>query len=216
MKSLVLVDFDKTLSAVDTTKILILVLLKSRPWLIFKTLYFFLRMRFSSGKCPQFWKNRAIGELINGKAIETVMRSLDVSKDLVTSVLNEEILARLNKYSEEGKAVLIVTASPSFAVNYFMQEYSYFVIGTEFEVENGCFGCKPVEPICYGEGKVEKISSWVRSNIIGPFEYWESWSDELSDMPMMSLSKNKVWVCSKNSKTKFENCFQNAEFFFSN
>ena len=55
MKSLVLVDFDKTLSAVDTTKILILVLLKSRPWLIFKTLYFFLRMRFSSGECPQFW-----------------------------------------------------------------------------------------------------------------------------------------------------------------
>jgi HAD superfamily phosphoserine phosphatase-like hydrolase len=216
MKSLVLVDFDKTLTTIDTTKILIFVLLKSRPWLIFKTLYFFLKMRFSTGVCVQFWKNRVISELINGKAIETVRRSLEVSKKLITSVLDEEILARLKRYSEEGKVVLIVTASPSFAVNHFMQEYPYFVIGTEFEVENGFFGCKPVEPICYGEGKVEKISSWVRSNIIGPFEFWESWSDELSDMPMMSLSKNKVWVCSKNSKIKLEDCFQNAEFFFSN
>lgn len=216
MKSLVLVDFDKTLATVDTTKILIFALLKSRPWLIFKILYFFLKMRLSAGMCVQFWKNQAISELINGKAIETVLYSLEVSRKLVTSVLHAEILARLKKYSEEGKVVLIVTASPSFAVNYFMQEYPYFVIGTEFEAENGFFGCKPIEPICYGEGKVEKISSWVRSNIIGPFEYLESWSDELSDLPMMSLSKNKVWVCSKNSKIKLENCFQNSEFFFSN
>ena len=216
MKSLVLVDFDKTLTTVDTTKILIYVLLKSRPWLIFKTLYFFLKMRFSSGDCVQFWKNRAIGELINGKGIEGVLRSLEVSKKLVNSVLHKGILARLKQYSEEGKVVIIVTASPNFAVNHFMQEYPYFVIGTEFKIKNGFFGCQPVEPICYGEGKVEKISSWVKSNIIGPFEYWESWSDELSDIPMMSLSKNKVWVCSETSKAKLENCFQNAEFFFSN
>ena len=213
MKSLILVDFDKTLSCNDTTKVLILSLLRSKPFSIFKILYYCVKIKKSSGFDMQRWKNCAIGELINRQLYDRILISLNSYRKTIKSYLRKDILSRLLKYSIEGKHVIVVTASPSFAVAYWLKDYPFSVIGTEFMMDNNVFSKKTLSPICFGQGKVHKISEWVKENVKEPFTYLESWSDELSDYPMMELSKKKVWVCSEKKKKELESYFVDAEYF---
>ena len=131
---------------------------------------------------------------------------------LVDANLRKAVLEQMQKYTDDGKIVMIVTASPRFAVSYCAEEYPFAVVGTDFVVNDGVHGSETEGPICYGSGKVEKIFSWVNSNIEGSYEYFESWSDEISDLPMLNLSKQQVIVCNKNDEKQFKGYFDSPTF----
>lgn len=213
MKSIVLVDYDKTLTSKDTTKSLVFSLLKKRYIVIYKVIFFYLKTKFFKSSNIQLVKNRLIGELIKGRKVDEVRRSLASHKKCASACLRKEILRQLQNYMDDGKIVMIVTASPSFAVSYCIKEYPFIVVGTDFEVNRGVHSSETVGPICYGNGKVEKISSWVNSNIEDSYEYFESWSDEISDLPMLNLSKRQVIVCNKNEEKRFERYIKAPIFF---
>lgn len=213
MKSIVLVDYDKTLTSKDTTKSLIFSLLKKRYFLIYKLFIFYLKTKVFKSSDIQLIKNRLIGELIKDRKVDEVRRSLVSHKKYASTCLRKEILRQLQNYMDDGKIVMIVTASPSFAVSYCVKEYPFIVVGTDFEVNFGVHGSETIGPICYGNGKVEKISSWVNLNIEDQYEYFESWSDEISDFPMLNLSKRQVIVCNKNDEKRFAGYFDSPIFF---
>jgi phosphoserine phosphatase len=215
LKSIVLVDYDNTLTNIDTTKSLILSLLKKRYYLIHKVICFYLRIKVFKSLDIQLVKNRLIGELIKGRKIDDVRQALACHKKYVNSCLRKKVLYHLQNYLDDGKIILIVTASPYFAVSYCIQEYPFTVIGTDFEVNDGVYGSDAVGSICYSNGKVDKISSWISENIQGQYEYFESWSDEISDLPMLNLSKKQVIVCDKNVEKDFESYFEAPIYFHS-
>ena len=213
MKSLILVDFDNTLISNDTTGALLISLLKSKPLVCLRVFSYCLKMKKSVGSDIQLWKNQAIGELICGMFCDKILESLNLYRRIVIRYIRSDILSRLLMYAKEGKEVIIVTASPRFAVSHCLREYPFSVIGTEFMMVNDLFLKKTLGPICFGQGKVLKITEWVKENIKEPFTYLESWSDELSDYPMMELSKKKIWVCSEKKKKELESYFVDAEYF---
>ena len=212
MKSIVLVDYDKTLTCKDTTKSLFFSLLKRRCFLMPKIFFLYLKTKYSNFSDIQLLKNKLIGELIKGRKIDEVRRSLVSHKKYASANLRKAVLEQMQKYTDDGKIVMIVTASPRFAVSYCAEEYPFAVVGTDFVVNDGVHGSETEGPICYGSGKVEKIFSWVNSNIEGSYEYFESWSDEISDLPMLNLSKRQVIVCNKNDEKQFKRYFDSPTF----
>ena len=93
-----------------------------------------------------------------------------------------------------------------------MSDFPFEVIGTDFETRHDIFGSRIINPICFGEGKVEKIKQWLNSHSESEFEFIESWSDDLSDKPMMELSKNRIWVCSKKNKKNLQHVLENEDY----
>jgi len=213
MKGLILVDFDNTLTSNDTTRALLISLLKSKPLSCLRVFSYCMKMKKSGGSDIQLWKNQAIGELICGMFCDKILESLNLYRRIVKRYIRSDILSRLLMYAKEGKEVIIVSASPRFAVSHCLSEYPFSVIGTEFMVENNLFFRKTLDPICFGEGKIHWISKWVNENLTEPFTYLESWSDELSDLPMMQLSQKKFWVCTEKKKKDLKACFPDAEYF---
>jgi phosphoserine phosphatase len=66
-------------------------------------------------------------------------------------------------------------------------------IGTVGEVDNGVYTGRLAGPFCYGEGKAEAISSLAAERNIDLATSW-SYSDSMSDVPMMELVGNAVAV----------------------
>jgi phosphoserine phosphatase len=213
MKRLILVDFDGTLTHSDTTKALICSLLPSRPHLFMLLVYYIVRILFSNENSIQRWKNRAIGRLIEGKTENELLRFFEKYKKKVIPNLRTNLIGYLKQKCDEGFIVLVVTASPRIAVNYCILELPFTVLGTEFEMHNGALCKNVIDPICYGDGKVTNILGWVSSSSEEPFVFSESWSDSLSDLPMMNMSERKFWVCRKTERAKLASYCSDAEFF---
>ena len=66
-------------------------------------------------------------------------------------------------------------------------------IGTVGEVDNGVYTGRLAGPFCYGEGKAEAITSLAAQRNIDLATSW-SYSDSMSDVPMMELVGNAVAV----------------------
>jgi len=195
-----LFDFDGTVTYPDTTKYLILELLKKRPlrfFLLFKS-FLVIKTLKDPGRI-QLAKNTAIGILIKGLSVKEIESVVNVFHKKIRTLTRPVVMDRIKKFSEEGKDILIVTASPVFAVNNFFKEMKVSVLGTEFSIKDGIYNGNLETASCYGHEKVNRIEGWLLNN--NPkIEFVESWSDSLSDKPMMKLSNNRYWVVDENKE----------------
>ena len=68
------------------------------------------------------------------------------------------------------------------------------VIGSEYKKDSGGIytGEKLGKP-CFGINKTVAVDSWLRARF-SEFHISESWSDSISDKPMMMLASKRVWV----------------------
>ena len=66
-------------------------------------------------------------------------------------------------------------------------------IGTRGEVDNGVYTGRLDGPFCYGEGKAEAITTLAAQRNIDLNNSW-SYSDSMSDLPMMEIVGNAVAV----------------------
>jgi phosphoserine phosphatase len=66
-------------------------------------------------------------------------------------------------------------------------------IGTKGEVDNGVYTGRLDGPFCYGEGKAEAINTLATHRGIDLANSW-SYSDSMSDLPMMEIVGNAVAV----------------------
>lgn len=204
MTSCILVDFDGTLTLHDTTKPLIYTLLGVRPWMFFWMGYYYVRILLSDQPSSvQYWKNRAIGRLIKGLPPDRVINSLTKYRLEVLQYLRLELVEYLLSRHLEGKKILVVTASPEFAVMFCLSDFPFEVIGTKFLRDSGVFLAEPAYPICFGEGKVSNIMVWMEGQNT-EINFEEAFSDSLSDLPMMEIANKKVWVCDEYARSKIQ------------
>lgn len=194
MNKQVLYDFDGTITTKDTTILLLVELLKIRPWKFFILTWFLLRMIVSNKtKVRQRYKNRAIGCLIKDLSDARLFRALQNFRNKVKHLYRPSIMASINKAIQNGYIVIIVTASPSFAISNCVSDLPVLVLGTEFEKKENIFTGHLKSKNCYGQEKVNRLNKWAKSNNVS-LRVQSAWSDHLSDFDMLSLSANRFWV----------------------
>jgi phosphatidylglycerophosphatase C len=189
-----LYDFDGTITTKDTTILLLVVLLKLRPWRFSVLIWLLLRMNVASDSVSkQGYKNKAIGYLIKDLSDMHLSGALKDFRNKVKSLYRPSVLTSIDKAIQDGCTVLIVTASPSFAVSDCVSDLPVIVLGTEFEKEGNIYTGLLKSENCYGKEKVNRINEWATSNKI-VLSVQSAWSDHFSDFDMLSLSAKRYWV----------------------
>ena len=95
--------------------------------------------------------------------------------------------------------MLIITASPSFAISKCLSDLPVTVLGTEFEKERNLYTGHLKGKNCYGQEKVNRINKWAISNNI-KLSIKFAWSDHISDFDMLRLSEKRFWIGGKKLK----------------
>ena len=109
-------------------------------------------------------------------------------------LIRPEARALLEQHTSAGRETWIVSASPIEIVEPLAIALGMTGgIGTVGEVDNGVYTGRLAGPFCYGEGKAEAISSLAAEHNIDLATSW-SYSDSMSDVPMMELVGNAVAV----------------------
>lgn len=197
MNKQVLYDFDGTITTKDTTILLLVELLKIRPWRFSILTWFLFRMIFANKtEIKQRYKNRAIGYLIKDLSNAHLFGALLNFRNKVKHLYRPSIMASINKAIQNGYTVIIVTASPSFAISNCVSDLPVLVLGTEFEKKENIFTGHLKSKNCYGQEKVNRLNEWAKSNNV-LLRVQSAWSDHLSDFDMLSLSANRYWVGGK-------------------
>jgi phosphatidylglycerophosphatase C len=213
MKEYVLVDFDLTLTSSDTSKFIILEILKKKPLRFFKSIFYLLNLlKAENDFLFQNIKNDFLTFLFKGLD-QTEMTSVAYSySKKVKSLLRHGIIDNLNKHTKKGAQILIVSASPEFLVKESVLHLGYSVIGTKFYQRYGKFSGLINPNICYGYGKVKAIKIWLKNK--PNIKFIEAWSDSESDFPMMNLADKRIWVCYKYDRKRFIKLDSRANFYF--
>ena len=194
MSKQALYDFDGTITTKDTTILLLVALLKLRPWRFAGLIWFLFRMIVASDTVfKQRHKNKAIGYLIKDLSSIRLRGALKDFSNKVKFLYRSSVLTSIDQAIQDGCTVLIVTASPSFAISHCVSDFSVKVIGTEFEKKENIYTGLLKSKNCYGKEKVNRINEWARSNKI-ELNVQSAWSDHFSDFDMLSLSAKRYWI----------------------
>lgn len=187
-------DFDGTITFKDTTIYLLAELLKLRPWRFPVLIWFLLRMIIVSDiVSKQEHKNKAIGYMIKGLNDIRLSRPLRNFSNKVKLLYRPSVLLSMNKAIQGGCTIIIVTASPSFAINKCICNFPSIVLGTEFEKKGNIYSGLLKSKNCYGREKVNRIHQWAKLNKIS-LRVESAWSDHFSDFDMLSMSANRYWI----------------------
>ena len=109
-------------------------------------------------------------------------------------LIRPEARALLEQHHAAGRETWIISASPVEIVEPLAVALGMTGgIGTRGEVENGVYTGRLDGPFCYGEGKAEAISLLAAERNIDLANSW-SYSDSMSDVPMMELVGHAVAV----------------------
>ena len=194
MTDVVLLDFDGTITSKDTTKILLKELIILRPLRVFSLVWFVLNMlRSNNSVIQQHYKNKAIGHLIAGISESQLKSALHIFSGKVEKLHRPLLLKKIKEAHQNGASVLIVSASPSFAVSKCVADLPVTVIATEFK-KSGNFYCGQLNgQNCYGGEKVSRIELWSQEQKLN-CSYTEAWSDHFSDYSMLRLAKQRYWI----------------------
>lgn len=194
MSTQALYDFDGTITTKDTTILLLFALLKLRPWRFSGLIWFLFRMIVADDSVSkQGHKNKAIGYLIKDLSDMRLSAALNDFRNKVKFLYRPSVVASIGQAIQDGCTVVIVTASPSFAISDCVSDLPVIVLGTEFEKEENVYTGLLKSKNCYGKEKVNRINEWARSNKI-VLSVQSAWSDHFSDFDMLSLSANRYWV----------------------
>ncbi|MEY3805635.1 MAG: hypothetical protein RIR69_447 [Actinomycetota bacterium] len=118
----------------------------------------------------------------------------DVVLPELLGLIRPEARALLEQHHNAGRETWIVSASPIEIVEPLATALGMTGgIGTRGEVDNGVYTGRLDGPFCYGEGKAEAIASLAAMRNINLQESW-SYSDSMSDVPMMELVGHAVAV----------------------
>jgi phosphatidylglycerophosphatase C len=198
----VLIDYDGTLTTRDTTRYLVAELLAVRPWRIVGILRHVAHMLLAGEEqALQSAKYRLIGHLVRGFGEAQLMTAVTRFSKKANRLRRLHVAGIIAAHLRKGVSVLVVTASPDFAVRHALADLNVEVIGTSFSMENSRYTGQISGVACFGSNKPACIASWMQERNIKA-SFVESWSDGLSDLPMMRLAADRYWICDSLMATK--------------
>tara|TARA_B100000963_G_scaffold362025_1_gene402240 strand:- start:5785 stop:6426 length:642 start_codon:yes stop_codon:yes gene_type:complete len=198
MKKVALFDFDGTLTTKDTNRILIIELIKYNPKRLIHVFLDLFYIFFANKKNNiQDRKNVVIGKLIKGLSRSDLDKPLDKFKERVSVLFRDSALKAITKHKKQNNNILVVTASPEFAISKVLENFNVNIIGTSFDCIKNEYSGMLSSPNCIGKEKVNRIIKWQHENKDDVI-YLECWGDSIEDMPMMLLAKEHFWIKSSN------------------
>ncbi|MCL1891867.1 MAG: haloacid dehalogenase-like hydrolase [Alphaproteobacteria bacterium] len=198
-QNIVVFDFDGTLSAGDanTGFVLYCFMHSPRPW-------FFLPLILLGGILKLFDRPRVPGRITSLSFLwRRVMRRC-LSADMVARLAPEFIRgfkkkrfawAKKTVAAEKaaGNIALCLSASPSYLIKPLVEDLGFDgVICSEMDRAQP-WKYKSFKSFNWGENKVVALDGWARRKKIMP-NVVRAYSDNKSDMPMMSLAKEQIWI----------------------
>lgn len=212
MINIALFDFDGTITKTDTSKILIIELLKYSPLRFFIVMYDLIHILLSKdSETVQRKKNKIICKLTKRLKEKELQTSINCYSDKVESLYRKEVFDAINELQKKKILPIIVTASPEFAVNNVFKKLNIKVIGTKFDICDGKFTGKLSSLNCYGDEKTNRIQAWV-SNTNTQVNILECWGDSIADYPMMLMAQSHFWVVDKENLLDFKKIDPNGIF----
>ncbi len=98
----------------------------------------------------------------------------------------EQVLSEI----KAGRRVILVSASPDYLVPYLVRDIKFdAVLCSKMDVKRPW----KYKFLCWGQNKVYAMDAWAKENNIIPHVV-RSYSDSKSDMPMMEIADEEVWV----------------------
>lgn len=194
--NLVVFDFDGTLSAKDSNMAFGKYCFKHsvRPWL-------FLPVIAVAG----------IAKIFNPSGIwwRETMRSFltaDMVKRLAPAFIKEHKMERFGWSKEQvaaeraaGNKVILISAGPDYLIPFLVADIKFDgVVCSTMDKK------KPwkYKFFCWGKNKVHAMDEWARRNKVLP-KLVKSYSDSKTDMPLMELAMEQVWINPRTGSRKF-------------
>ena len=201
-KAVALFDIDKTIIMKDTMFLFLKFGIKRRPSSVFilvPVIFFTILFKFkmlSVEKVKEYY-------FYNIKYLnEDDLR--DFFNLVIKKYMSQKAINEMKQKKQQGYYILLVSASP-YAYLQFFKELPFVddVIGTNLVYKNNKFFNKLEGKNCKGEEKVLRIKKHLLNiNIDVDYEKSCAYSDSLSDLPMMSLVKNKYLIQHNNKTVK--------------
>lgn len=122
-----------------------------------------------------------------GEPVESLeRRTREWFHDTIAHRLRDRAEARLEHHREQGHPLVLLTNSSSFEAEVAVDTWELDDwLANEFHVDDeGRFAGELIEPICYGEGKVERANRWAADRDVD-VEQSYFYSDSYSDLPML-------------------------------
>lgn len=112
----------------------------------------------------------------------------------IQQFITRKARAAIQRHREDGHYVVLLTA----ATPYIAQPVSEHLelddfLATRLEVSDGIFTGEPVEPLCYGQGKIVWAERWARERDVD-LERSFFYSDSYTDKPMLERVGNPIAV----------------------
>lgn len=168
-------------------------------WFLFSHLALmpFWKMGFiSTEKYYQSWGQDLV-EMIKGTKVE---RAKEIFARLVDEYLlpslKKKVWERLKKHQQEGFLTILTSGSFQELLEVIAKRLNIdFFIGTELEIVKDRFSGKIIPPLCFSQGKAEKVKKFLSGNNL-KINLKESfaYSDSFFDLPMLELVGNPVVV----------------------
>lgn len=105
---------------------------------------------------------------------------------------------QVNRERSAGNIAVLISASPDYLINKLINDIKFdAVITSKMDTE------KPwkYKFLCWGKNKVLAFDEWATKNKYLP-NVVRSYSDSVSDTPIMNIAKDKVWIDSKTGLRK--------------
>ena len=105
---------------------------------------------------------------------------------------------RVQAEKDAGRKVLMISASPDYLLPQLVRDMKFDAVFCSKMDKK-----KPwkYEFLCWGQNKVYKMDEWARENKIIP-NVVRAYSDSKSDMPMMEIAAEQVWIDPKTGMRK--------------
>ena len=89
-----------------------------------------------------------------------------------------------------GRKVLLISAGPDYLITHLAKDMKFDAVITS---KMNPAAPWEFESFCWGKKKVSAFNEWARQNKIIP-RVVRSYSDNKSDLPMMEIAKEQVWI----------------------
>jgi HAD superfamily hydrolase (TIGR01490 family) len=112
----------------------------------------------------------------------------------IRHTVREQMLDVVEDHRRRGHRLVLLTASSPYIAEPLAGDLDLdHVISSRFEVDEGRFTGRLIEPLCYADGKVHLSERWAAERSVDLDKSW-FYSDSFTDVPMLERVGNPVVV----------------------